>query len=150
MCTYLSVLGTVPPKYSYTLVYSFTLITRFTHIVKTSWQIHHYLLYNFYYMFKYKGGLLPIGGVIHPRVWKNNKNLAIYGQFTTFHKNMMFITTQTWHSFVSCSCSDKSTRNCRNQWLIVRDVLKLWWLRDGNGTRYATATQRNLRRFTSW
>ena len=41
---------------------------RFTHIVKTSWQIHHYLLYNFYYMFKYKGGSLPIGGVIRPRV----------------------------------------------------------------------------------
>ena len=40
----------------------------FTHIVKTSWQIHHYFLYNFYYMFKYKGGSLPIGGVICPRV----------------------------------------------------------------------------------
>ena len=61
------------------------LCSRFTHIVKTSWRIHHYLLYNFYYMFKYKGGSLPIGGVIRPRVWKNNKNLAIYGQFTTFN-----------------------------------------------------------------
>jgi len=53
------------------------------------------LLYNFYYMFKYKGETLPIGIVIHPRVWKNNKNLVIYGQFTTFNNNTMFIVTQT-------------------------------------------------------
>ena len=52
-------------------------------------------------MFKYKGGSLPIGRVIHPRVWKNNKNLAIYGQFITFNKNTTFIATRTRHSFVS-------------------------------------------------
>ena len=115
----------------------------FTHIVKTSWWIHHYLLYNFYYMFKYKGGTLPTGRVIHPRVWKNNKNLVIYGQFTTFNKNMTFIMTQTWHSFALCSRSNKLTCNCRNQWLIVCDILKSRWLRNGNDTCYTTVTQQN-------
>jgi len=111
---------------------------------------HHYLLYNFYYMFKYKGRTLPIGGVICPRVWKNNKNLAIYSQFTTFDKNATFIATQTQHGFASHLYSNKSTCNCTNQWLIVCDVLKLRWLHDGNGTHYMTVTQWNSWCFILW
>ena len=38
--------------------------------------------------------------------------------------------------------SDKSTRNCANQRLILRDVLKSRRLRDGNSTCYTTATRR--------
>ena len=110
---------------------------------------HHYLLYNFYYMFKYKGRTLPIGGVICPRVWKNNKNLAIYSQFTTFDKNATFIATQTRHGFALHLRSNKLTRNCANWQLIVRDILKSRQLHDGNSTCYAMATWRNLRRFTS-
>ena len=83
-------------------------------------------------MFKYKGGTLPIGGVIHPRVWKNNKNLAMYGQFTTFNKNTTFIAMQMQHV---CVAINRHVIIKINNWLCV-----MFW----NHNSYAMATVRAM------